>query len=154
MTVKSREPAGDSRVAKFYRNFGDLDARVFSRVSVRIHEWKFIEWSTNLSRANLQWRKHPHRRSMSRRDVENETRHRIKLQWKRGRSMINYLFLRKARRRCARIASIVGEHRDRVILIVTREIRPEYIKMIRQRFLYRERSELSSLSESAYINSS
>lgn len=67
--------------------------------------------------------------------------------------MINYLFLRKACRRCARIASIVGEHRDRVILI-TREIRPEYIKMIRQRFLYRERSELSSLSESAYINSS
>lgn len=31
------------------------------------------------------------------RDMENKTRHRIEMQWERGRP-INYLFLRKARR--------------------------------------------------------
>lgn len=61
--------------------------------------------------------------------------------------MINYLFLRKARRRYARIVSIAIE----LFLSSAREIRSEYIETIRQRFLYRERSKLSSLSEVASI---
>lgn len=59
--------------------------------------------------------------------------------------MINYLFLREARRRHARIASIAREHHDCVYSYrPTREICLKYIKTIRQRNLYSEKSELNS----------
>lgn len=63
--LKSRKPVRDSRVAIFYRNFGDLDA-IYSRVCLHSSEYTATEIHrlTNLSRADPQWHEHPPRRSM------------------------------------------------------------------------------------------
>jgi len=126
----------------FYRNFDNSDAYSCLHLSTQIR--KSIDRLINFSQADLQWHEHPHRWSTlerrRKRDMEVTTATRTK----RGRSMINYLFLREARRQHAQIASISRGHTARSCLILsphTRDICREYIKTIR---FYIEKSELNS----------
>lgn len=81
MTVKSRESVRDSRVAKFYRNFGVCLAVLVSEYTDG-NSPNGRQMSRALINSGMNIRIDDQRRK---KDIENETRHRIEMQWERGR---------------------------------------------------------------------